>query len=121
MLPVHNHLEPYDAITPIGGSPITFNLDTFDSSSFGYIQLWLNLMCRIDFNRNSEEVRPFKTQTAPVMSHQTSQQTVTPQPNLFECTPTLNFMPTFDPADDDEMEAKSPNGQPRITSRFILS
>jgi hypothetical protein len=36
MFPMRNHLEPYDPITPIGGSPVHFNLDTFEFSSPGY-------------------------------------------------------------------------------------
>lgn len=36
MFPTRNHLDPYDAaVTPIGGSPAPFNLDTFEANSFG--------------------------------------------------------------------------------------
>jgi len=61
------------------------------------------LTCRINFNFNTEEGQSYVTQTAPMMSHQTSQQTVTQQLNLFDSDRTLNFLPTFDPTDD-EME-----------------
>jgi hypothetical protein len=38
MFPSRSHLDPYDAaITPIGGSPVPFNLDSFEVNSFGYL------------------------------------------------------------------------------------
>jgi hypothetical protein len=74
-----------------------------NSAPLGIFAPKKKLMFRINFNFNSEEGQSYVTQTAPMMSHQTSQQTVTQQLNLFDSTPTLNFMPTFDPTDD-EME-----------------
>lgn len=57
----------------------------------------------------SEEIQSIQntygTQTAPMMSHQTSQQTVTQQHHRYDSSPALDYMPTFDP--DDEVDNKS--------------
>ena len=74
----------------------------------GIFSLEKKLMCRLNFNFNSEEGQSYVTQTAPMMSNQTSQQTVTQQLNLFDSTPTFKFLPTFDPTDD-EMETNFPH------------
>src|SRR6266496_5286837 len=41
-----------------------------------------------------------------MMSHQTSEQTVTQHHHRYGSSPAINYMPTFDP--DDEVEGKSP-------------
>jgi hypothetical protein len=64
----------------------------------------------MNFNLNSEEIQAIQntyvTQAAPMMSHQTSQQTVTQHHHHYDSSPVMNYMPTFDL--DDEMEVKSP-------------
>ena len=62
----------------------------------------------MNFNLNSEGAQSYVTHTAPLMSHQTSQQTVSPRPGLYVSTPTMNFKPTDD-ATDDELEGRSPH------------
>jgi hypothetical protein len=52
------------------------------------------------------------------MSHQTSQQTVSPGPGLFISTPTMNFKRTDD-ATDDEMEGKSPHDVGHVNSFHV--
>lgn len=71
---------------------------------------------------NSENEGQQQAYAAPLMSHQTSQQTVTQQNNFLLSTPTMNFMSTFDPTDD-EMEGRSPHdaGSYHVISPFLKS
>lgn len=95
-------------LLPLEEVPYPSTWILLNSAPLGIFSLEKKLMCRLNFNFNYEEGQSYVTQTAPMMSHQTSQQTVTQQLNLFDSTPILNFLPTFDPTDD-EMEASLPH------------
>jgi hypothetical protein len=102
MFPVRNNLEVHDAsLTPLG-SPATFQLDAFEGNALG-----INYTLTPD-EQNSLQ-NPFTSQTsAPLMSNQTSQQTVTaqhPQGGLFESMSAMQFLPPFD--DDEGIDNKA--------------
>jgi len=87
----------------MGGSPSSLHLDRFEqgyylpyrvASSFGALG---ELMAyRITFNFNRVENGGLNEFAAP-MSHQTSQQTVVPQREMFPASGAVQYIPSLDP------------------------
>jgi len=59
------------------------------------------MACRITFDFNRTESGGLNEFAAPSMSHQTSQQTVVPQRGMFPASGGVQYIPTFDPNDDE--------------------
>lgn len=98
MFPVKNNLEVPEASLTALGSPATYQLDAFEPNALG-----INYTLTTEEQNSMQNAFPTQS-SAPLMSHQTSQQTITAQYptsqiSIFESTSNMRFFPTFD---DDE-------------------
>ena len=78
----------------------------------------------MNLNLTTDEIQSFQNAymvpSAPVMSHQTSQQTVTPQAPAFESASTIQYLPHFS-VKEEEMETKLPVNMDNPGSYHVLS